>query len=481
MTTIAARFLSNRYVARRSDDLASAEWPPSPDRLYQALVNAASRLDVERGKARAWLEWLSGQPAPTIVAVPQVQERTRHRRYDPRNAETRRQVVEQGRKHVVTLIDQRQDLIDLVDTPLAHPLVIYHYADRVPDDLISVADRVAANVGYLGTSESPVLLRLAEPIVGTDHRTFVPDDDGDLILPTPYPNRLGDLDAMFADAYRPDRPVWAPSLRIDARRTRYAIVENRKSRPRSGDYEDLVALAFTVAPNVDSRFFPAFVAAVRAAYLRRLPDGVHGMLSGHDHTAPDPSSTAYPGAHAAFLPLADVNMPYASSRLRGIALALPYAMGYDPRRQAIAAFDIDHIVVAGSKYELTPVIPLDREFEATRLARYSRVGRTWATLTPIRLWKMPNRNGGDVPALVAEAIQQTGYPEPRWIEIGPAPYVPGALHVTAYRHRFEKPYWLVHARFQFSEPVRGPMLVGRGRSVGFGFCGLVNSAGMRVA
>ena len=67
MLCIAWQYLTGRAVATDPVDRRRAEWPPHPDRVFQALVAAWG----ERGEAadeRAALEWLCGLPAPEITA-----------------------------------------------------------------------------------------------------------------------------------------------------------------------------------------------------------------------------------------------------------------------------------------------------------------------------------------------------------------------------------------------------------------------------
>src|SRR5437867_872405 len=63
-------FLNPVFHGRR--DGGESEWPPSPMRLFQALVAAAhakwKQDEAERNRAVAALEWLERQPAPVIVA-----------------------------------------------------------------------------------------------------------------------------------------------------------------------------------------------------------------------------------------------------------------------------------------------------------------------------------------------------------------------------------------------------------------------------
>jgi len=313
----------DRCVACRPDDPRRSDYPPSPDRVFHSLTDAACRVGDEsaRTAARQWLDWLSTLPAPTIVAVPAQEREATHISYAPRG-------IALGKK----AINPRQDLVRLIETSLADPLIVFRYAAENPAESRDIAATVAANVSYLGASESPVLVTIDRPVsISSAHVEYVPDERGTLTLPVPYPGRLADLDAMFEAEGR--RIVWEPRRRIPGRMTRYALPSERIERPRApiGDLDLTVPLAFrrlsgTSGPIIDSVYFSAFVAAARAAYIEKLwkicPEGSPGILTGHDHTSSAPETTGYPGPHVAFVPLADVGFRYAGSRLRGAAALL---------------------------------------------------------------------------------------------------------------------------------------------------------------
>jgi CRISPR-associated protein Csb2 len=83
---ITVRFLDPAFHGRR--DGAAPEWPPSPLRLFQALVAAAAARWDQRQRveyAKPALEWLERQPPPTIVAPPGV-EGAAYRLSVPNNA-----------------------------------------------------------------------------------------------------------------------------------------------------------------------------------------------------------------------------------------------------------------------------------------------------------------------------------------------------------------------------------------------------------
>jgi CRISPR-associated protein Csb2 len=82
---ISIRFLGGAFHGRA--DHGEPEWPPSPLRLYQAIVAASAAHWNERGRlshADAALRWLEQLPPP-IIAVPSARETQGYRLYVPDN------------------------------------------------------------------------------------------------------------------------------------------------------------------------------------------------------------------------------------------------------------------------------------------------------------------------------------------------------------------------------------------------------------
>ena len=69
---LTVRFLDARYHGQA--DGGRREWPPSPMRLFSALL-AGAKADWSDARERAF-RWLERQPAPVIQAMP-VQEGSR--------------------------------------------------------------------------------------------------------------------------------------------------------------------------------------------------------------------------------------------------------------------------------------------------------------------------------------------------------------------------------------------------------------------
>jgi CRISPR-associated protein Csb2 len=80
---ISIRFLLDEFHGR--GDQGDPEWPPSPLRLFQALVHVAARQGG--AGAGATLEWIERQPPPTLIATPpdEVQPRYGFKNFVPDN------------------------------------------------------------------------------------------------------------------------------------------------------------------------------------------------------------------------------------------------------------------------------------------------------------------------------------------------------------------------------------------------------------
>src|ERR1700752_1432178 len=83
---LTVRFLQP-YSHGRGDG-GEPEWPPSPLRVYQALVAAAAARWNQRTKleyAVPALEWLLHQPAPDVVAAVGIPSDVKYRTFVPDN------------------------------------------------------------------------------------------------------------------------------------------------------------------------------------------------------------------------------------------------------------------------------------------------------------------------------------------------------------------------------------------------------------
>jgi CRISPR-associated protein Csb2 len=103
---------------------------------------------------------------------------------------------------------------------------------------------------------------------------------------------------------------------------------------------------------------------------------------------------------------------------------------------------------------------------------WARPSETWASVTPVVLHHYPKKRDGDTERILREAFVSALFPAPVSVRAQSVSCVAGGGHAAAIplfteggkdlcRHQ-------VHVVATFAQPVRGPMLVGRGRFRGYG-------------
>src|SRR6266851_3849367 len=76
MLTLEVEFLTGVSVAATPNRREEPEWPPHPDRLFQALVAAWGRNENPDNEERAALEWLEELPTEELmVSAPKAHRR----------------------------------------------------------------------------------------------------------------------------------------------------------------------------------------------------------------------------------------------------------------------------------------------------------------------------------------------------------------------------------------------------------------------
>ena len=136
--------------------LSLGEWPPSPARLFAAFVAADGTGDACRVTDGAELEWLERLPPPVIYADPDPFHQPLRTRYVVRQGGAWKGGTHQeyvGRTGVPSRAGVR------VSTRQSH--VVYEWDVHGPEDAtIGALRRRAARVGYLGSADSPVRVRV---------------------------------------------------------------------------------------------------------------------------------------------------------------------------------------------------------------------------------------------------------------------------------------------------------------------------------
>ena len=436
--------------------LARGEWPPSPARLFAALVAADGTRQASRMTDGHELIWLEELPAPAIHA----QREPCHQKLRPRFVAAQRS---RPAKAAYQEYPAREAALQRPGARVAlrNPLVVYRWNVEPPDERIfkSLIHR-AARVGYLGASDSPVRVRVATEMPrDAESEVCVPDPEGDLRIRVPRPGDVAVLDRMF--------DVWQERGASVSRSQFPQLLHWETYRSPGGcdamESGDVVAW-LRLSPALSGRRISSLTALFKAALLdrhQRMYGDPPAVLHGHGF-----KERGYDLAR--YLALPDIGMPRSRGRIHGLALWLPPGVDREQQRKARdAAFAIDVLVGRGIEVSVEPRGDEERPWAANP-QRWRGPSSTWVTAFPV----IHERRG--VPGLpeAARWCRHAGLPDPVAFQSSRAPLLPGAIDLAPSEvNRPERPALpYSHAEFRFAEPVSGPVVVGAGRQRGFGLC-----------
>ena len=437
---------------------STAEWPPSPARLYQALVAAdgtGERCRVTPGPIG--LDLLESPPLIHAVTVSDA----------PVSAVSPRFVViDEAKQGAVQNYPGRvaQAIRPGARVAPRVPVVAYVWPDARPSDAQLAALRArAARVPYLGAADSPVQVQVGTdlPPSAAGLPVWAPDRLGDTDLPVAYPGFLDALDVAFEDftAGRPRRRSWLPSL--------LAAYTAPGAATRVED---------PTAPGVWLRFdhgIPGRRVRLVAETLRAaLLEGADRVAGGRD-LVPEVIHGHHPAGttgveHVRVLPLPNAGYPHADGRIHGACVWFPPgtpAADVELARAALAGVDrlvcpeVFDVAVAGFDGARVPW--------ASNPARWVGPSRAWVSVFPVVHERRVK--GPLTVAEVARWCAWSGLPEPVALREARVPLVPGAVAldpVEVYHGEQRRPY--SHLALTFADPVTGPVALGRGRHFGLG-------------
>jgi CRISPR-associated protein Csb2 len=455
MLALRCEFLLGTYQAAAPGDVGRPEWPPHPARLHAALVAAGWALggDVFPERARAALEWLEQAAPPLITARTDVRARGGPDVYVPRNLSPGEIKDVRGRLSRGDDPGRQMGRVSRrFPTVVPGDEAVWFVWREDPGEHVETLAWLAADIPYLGSSRSPVC---CDVVTEAPEPSYSPaNGHGTIALRAAS---RGFTAALLANRYAYPPPA-AP-----------ALVPYREPGPpapagpeQASPFGELVVRR--LAPSFPLTLLHTHLVtnAFRRAVLAQAGDGAPALLHGHDRNP-----------HAAFLALPNVGHRAATGQIMGLGVAIP--RDGDPK-------DVDAIIQAVHAVERLAV---HRALEPSRLAdpdpdsglktlmpsRWFGPARRWQTVTPVILDRFPKRNGnrGHAAGLreaVLISLRHAGVPEPVELSVSRAPWIPGALPAGAYEGR--PPGLRVHVDLRFTEPVRGPILVGRGRYLGLG-------------
>lgn len=483
MLGVTVRLLHGTIRAGSPDDTVLAggeptgEWPPSPARLYSALVAAdgtGSRCTATTGEELLWLE---GLDPPLIIASPPetVVSSALEPRYVVVDASAQGAVQDYPAR-VARKVYPGAKLAPREDT------VVYVWPDAKPTAAHrrALAYR-AARIGYLGCADSPVTVSVIDGPVDLSVEPWRHDVGGSRALPVAYPGFLSALDRAYLawSAGEAMRRSWVPT-----RRARY--------RPPSRHEDGVAHSTRTVIwlrfeRSVSSRRLLEVTETLKAAvldHLQRLMPGEELPSVLHGHRPPGER-----GSQVDFLALPDVGHRHATGRLFGAAISLPSDV--DPaliQRVRTAAVRLatgelglpGHASApAGGIRVKVAVYGGERRPWAAVPRRWSRPSRTWVSATPVVYERWTKGRPGTEE--VERWCRHAGLPEEvevievsfseRPLVAGGADLAPSLVFRSPDGRR---PY--SHLVVRFDRPVGGPVVLGRARQFGMGLLAPVDEA-----
>lgn len=457
-----------------------AEWPPSPARLFQALVAATHRgahgLLHSDVRDRA-LEWFESCPPPTILAIATEPSRELIIGYVPNNDNGE---SKDFREHVKTAKSLR-----------LHPLppecqVTYQWEFAAEGDSaqhVDVVSAMASLITYLGRTVDLVYARgevRAEPLVDAlgERTLWQPREmpGGEWLVPST--GFLGWCKRRFPHSVSEVPPDFTNSRQV------------KYSNAPSGSGDEVPSALFELCRTDGSlmRFDPrrlreaaGMMRHVFSCWLESNPrmrrhygeDRVARLLLGHRSAGRAGPSE---GGHFGIVPVPSMNVDFTADGDMRRVFVLGWGINDSEDRALFGdltrGIDGMKLLDRGRSVGFLHIARPDTQRRT--LAFWSTLAgqpaKTWRTVSPIILTGHPRR-GRALEACLARALSQQGISRDTLESVatfsGPlVPRCPAAreFRVADYLGTTRR----IHAEIIFRKPVTGPLVVGRGRFAGFG-------------
>jgi CRISPR-associated protein Csb2 len=484
---IEARLLDGRYHGR-GDDGRSPQWPPNPNRLFQALVAAAHlgfrRTEWSEAKAAAF-RWLERRDAPEIIAPP-AQPGNVVRLYVPNNdldkvyaAWAAGREPEKLPSELRTGKDLRPHLIEtegavhfLWPIPDSEWESSRAHAELLCEEALHLhclglgIDLVAGNGRVLSDVEKQAL----------PGEVFVPRSD-DTGWRVPTEGSFKELEARYqvmrtervrATAGRgATRWVESPAAPKMVREVRYA---RRTQAARRSVYafalvnEEGSYRSFDPRRTIEVAAWLRHAAHEIARWMRLDRDFVERFVCGHGDDAGTKND------RFSYLPLPTIPSKGRDGRIRRVLVVEPFRGGGGKARAVARRLSGASLTEDGTGEIKADLRELSDPFVDGVAPRYLRKAHRWGSVTPLVLPGHDDYRTRKAHALVLKALAQAGYATPvTEIHLQREPVFPGAEMAHAYRPpAYLKDYPRTHAIITFAESVPGPLALGAGRHVGLG-------------
>jgi len=472
---LSIRFLDRRYHGL-TDNGETPEWPPSPFRVFQALLagNARGRELPDRfANALRWLESL----APPDIIAPQAQAGPVLLTYVLNNVSTSNSRAPKTMRPTLLYGDRLVQYAWKID-PSLHEATT-HAA------VLKVAARHINALGWgidMAIGDAEVIEHL--PTLTESRVHYQPTATaliGGLDLRVPRRDSLMSLERTYADFLKRYESPGITKLESAG-----AIFEPQ--RYVVGAVRPSVAFRL-VNPDGDTVSIRHQLIAPLVSMFRGLANRPHAVASlGQDVI--DREIKGHPkessGNRVSILPLPTIRKGPTDGRIRRVLLAQPFESDGALCDWLGQLFDGQELMPLGDAVRF-PQMFLERITRRdTVVPYYIGISRVWASVTPVLLPGYDDRKDHQgnhqkrlarAEQLVRKALTQATIDIPAKVELSRVPYWTGSLHSREYgppEKLGHYPRW--HVRLMFNQPLTGPLAIGAGRHCGFGVFARIDSA-----
>jgi CRISPR-associated protein Csb2 len=452
-----ARFIAGSY--------GGTEWPPAPFRLLQAMVAGLRTINHPA------LRWFEAQPAPLILAQsepPPVQ----FRRSVPNNANPSKQ-------------QSLTTLRDVIRRQVQQP-VWYCYAipAQTSAETIASALEAAYAVHTLGVGEDMCVVEGRVSISRPESKNGITlwqptgaptlvSQTGEVRLNVPVAGSLTSLEERFQafqqrldqQAHGYGRPVLPPA--------RHGVVAYRSS----DDAPRWAVVPLTLCqPGQTNK--PARFHAERTVVVAGMLRHACMQLAGNGLLADFAAGYGSPedkDSRLSWIPLPSVGHAYVDGMVRR-ALLMSRLVDAEKLEALLGSGLADGLSLVDEQTGECVAIaePADGRDDAV-FQQYFRSSRTWCTVTPMVMPGDYAESQRLLNRLLIKSLKESGLDPSLLVraEFSKQGFMPQAVRIRDLKLKDWKAKRLEvqHVRLHFSKPIRGPMVLGRGRHYGIGlFC-----------
>ncbi len=465
---ITVRWLDDRYHGLLSRE-GPPEWPPSPFRLFQALVAGGARDGKLGSEVEQSLDWLESLPAPLIVA-PRSRCGQIVTRFVPNNDGDR--VPERQKR----LTGKTSRPTILLGVPEIHYLWPIDGADPRAVGAIE-ASRCLSCFGWgIDMAYGDGRMLDSEEIAVLQGVRWYPKpgisrEDG--LLRVPIGGSLMDLSNAHQSALnriehgKPLRTVDKPRI-FD--QVYYTSAERPVGRPcevfalRTAS-DDTYRYAHAKLMHIAGMTRRASIKAMKYAPSGMSEDWVKSFVAGHRKEGENDHK------QFSYIPLSSIGNEHSDAMIRRVMIAAP--LGCDAELRHLAE-QLDGIQLQPEGGGEGPF--LDRLGSDWVVSQYLGPSTAWASVTPVILPGHDDHKPAKTVKIIEKALLQSGIEQGCQFTWSALPNFNNCLaahkssgkSVSYFRPDHLKTLTAVHIRLTFRYPVAGPLSIGAGRHCGLG-------------